>query len=375
MMGKELPKSDKPRIAFFFIGAERAGMLEAVREGRLPDSGLRGANFFARRDDWEVDTISTEHFEKSLPRFVRRALPMSLLQLLMVPRLLRYDAVIASDAFLLGALVSILGRLASLKLRRSGTKWVYIVINSGVLIRRHVRHPVRSALLRFCWSRFAAIVCLAEMQQKELIQFGIKPENTSLIRFGIDTRYFSGAEGAVEGATIISIGKDISRDYVTLLAAAKLCSFPIEIFASRKNIPPDTEIPANVTVGYDALPLEGLRATYVRARFIVVSLFPEEAFGGDPSGQTVLLEALASRRAVLVTRRPWLKEYLRDSDYLAVPPSDPAALARAMEELWRNAPLRDGLGKAGQETVRRLYSSERFAMDLMALTERIMAPS
>ena len=340
-------------------------MMEAVKRGELPDSGLRGANFFARRDDWEVDTISTEHFEKSLPRFVRRALPMSLLQLFMVPRLLRYDVVIASDAFLLGALVSILGR----------TKWVYVVINSGVLIRRHARHPVRSALLRFCWSRFAAIVCLAELQQKELIRFGITPEQTSLIRFGIDTRYFSGSEGAVEGATIISIGKDISRDFVTLLAAAKLCSFPIEIFASRKNIPPDTAIPANVTVGYDALPLEGLRAAYARARFIVVSLFSEEAFGGDPSGQTVVLEALAMGRAVLVTERSWLKEYLRESDYLAVPPDDPAALAQAMETLWRDEPLRARLGTAGQETVRRLYSSERFASDLMALTERIMAPS
>jgi len=339
-------------------------MIEAVRRGELPDSGLRGANFFAERSDWQVDTISTEHFEKSLPRFVRRVLPMSLLQLCFVPRLLRYDAVIASDAFFLGALVSTLGR----------TRWIYVVINSGVLIRRHVRHPLRSALLRFCWSRFAAIVCLAEMQQKELIQFGIKPEKISLIRFGIDTRYFSGAVGTVEGATIISIGKDISRDYVTLLRAARLCSFPIEIFASRKNIPPDTEIPVNVTLGYDAL-LEGLRATYARARFIVVSLFPEQAFGGDPSGQTVVLEALAMGRAVLVTERPWLKEYLRDSDYLGVPAEDPAALAAAMEELWRNAPFRDGLGQAGQETVRRLYSSERFASNLMALTERVIAPS
>ena len=365
MIQKKFSSSGKRRIAFFFIGADRSGMMEAVKRGELPDSGLRGANFFARRDDWEVDTISTEHFEKSLPRFVRRALPMSLLQLLMVPRLLRYDVVIASDAFLLGALVPTLGR----------TKWIYVVINSGVLIRRHVCHPLRSVLLRFCWSRFAAIVCLAEMQQKELIQFGITPEKTSLIRFGIDTRYFSGAEGAVEGATIIGVGKDISRDYVTLLAAAALCSFPIEIFASRKNIPPDTAIPANVTVGYDALPLAGLRATYARARFMVVSLFSERAFGGDPSGQTVVLEALAMGRAVLVTERPWLKEYLCDSDYLGVRAGDPVALAQAMEELWRNAPLRDGLGKAGQETVRRLYSSERFASDLMALTERTLAAS
>ena len=338
-------------------------MMDAVRRGQLPDSGLRGANFFAERSDWQVDTISTEHFEMSLPRFVRKALPMSLLQLLMVPRLLRYDVVIASDAFLLGALVSILGR----------TRWIYVVINSGVLISRHRHHPVRSALLRFCLSRFAAIVCLAELQQEELIHFGITPEKTSLIRFGIDTRYFSGAEGAVEGATIISIGKDISRDFLTLLAAAALCSFPVEIFASRKNIPPDTAIPANATIGYDALPLEGLRSAYARARFIVVSLFSEQEFGGDPSGQTVVLEALAMGRAVLVTDRPWLKEYLRDSDYLGVRAGDPAALAAAMEELWGNALLRDALGRAGQETVRRRYSSERFARDLMALTERVLS--
>lgn len=349
------------RVAFFFIGADRTGMAESVRRGELPDSLLRGANFFARRSDWQVDLISTEKFERHLPRFVRGLVPMSLMQLFFIPRLLRYDAFIASDAFLLGWILSTLSRV----------KWIYVAINSSVLIRRHARHPVRRWLLGRCWNSFTAIVCLAQKQKEDLTEFGIKPEKISLIRFGVDTAYFHGAAESEKGP-IVSIGKDISRDYATLLEAAKQCGLPVEIIASRKNIPIDANIPGNVTVRYD-LPLGELRAAYARARFAVVPLFSEENFGGDPSGQTVLLETLAMGRAVIASERSWLTEYLdTDSDILCVPPANPAALAEAMKRLWDDGALRKQLAEHGQRTVRQEYSSRRFAEELMRVVERFI---
>lgn len=336
-------------------------MFEKVAREELPDSGLRGADFFAASGDWNVGIIGTETLERRLPRIVRALVPMSLIQLCFVPRLLRYDAVVASDGFLLGWAVSLFSR----------TKWIYVSVNSSVLIIRHAHHPLRTWLLRRAWRSFAAIVCLARQQREDLINFGITGKNIFLVHFGIDTNYFNG-DAAESGEVILSVGKDISRDYATLLTAARISGLPIEIVASRKNIPPDATIPENVTIRYD-VPLHELRAVYARARFAVVSLFSKERFGGDPSGQTVLLETLAMGRAVIATDREWLSEYLETgSDYLPVPPADPDALAKTMQKLWRDESLQKRLAEHGQRTVREKYSSRRFAEELAGVVKRFV---
>lgn len=350
------------RIAFFFIGADRTEMMAAAQRGTLPDSGLRGANFFALREGWHVDVISTQNLERSLPRFVRAVVPMSIVQFLFFPKLISYDAVVASDAFLLGWAVSIFSR----------TKWIYVAINSSVLIIRHAHHPLRSWFLRRAWLSYAAIVCLAQGQRDDFARFGISEERTSLVHFGVDTKYFDGQGSAEPGDVILSLGKDLSRDYSTVLEAARLCGLPVEIVASRKNIPSGAVVPPNVSIRYD-LPLEELRATYARARFAVTALFAEDAFGGDPSGQTVTLEIMGMGRAVVATERAWLSEYLeRETDFLPVPLKDPEALAKAMSKLWEDGALRKRLAEHGQGTVRARYSSRRFAGELMQVVERFI---
>lgn len=355
------------RAAFFFVGADRAGMMEAVRKGVLPDSILRGANFFTEHHDWQVEMVSAHALEVRIPRMIRAFIPMSVMQLLLVPRLLAFDVVIASDGFLLGYAISMLGKLP---FTRFHPKWIFVAINSSMLIHRHETHPFRRFLLRQCWNSYSSIVCLSQMQQIDLLNFGVREDLISMIPFGVDTTYFGG-DVKDGGEIIVSIGKDSGRDYVTLLQAANKVDLPILIVASRKNIPNDVHIPSNVTILYD-LPLEDLRSVYAKARFTVVVSFPDTTtFGSDCSGQTVILETLAMGRAVIATERAWLTEYLEDSrDFLSVPASDPEALAQAMREVWNNDSLRQDLATHGQCTVRKKYASRRFAENLYHLAER-----
>lgn len=368
---KDKPQAREPlRVAFFFIGMDRMEMMKAVQEGTMPDSMLRGANFFTADKTFAVDTISSYGFESHLPRIVKKLIPMSLLQLVFVPRLLTYDVVIASDAFLLGYAVSLLGRLPG---RRTHTKWVFVAINSSVLIRRHATHTVRRWLLRLSWSSYAAIACLSDRQRLDLIDFGLKEEDISTIHFGVDTSYYRPFSDK-EGEIVMSIGKDYGRDYETLLSAAGRSGLPMEIITSHKNIPPGTSIPKNVRVVYD-VPLDKLRDSYERARMVVFAVHPDDTIvGGDCCGQTVLLEALAMRRPVISTSRAWLTEYLTEgSDYIEVPSGDAEALAQALRKLWDDASLRRRLAAHGQHAVRESYSSRRFAADLASLVKRVAA--
>lgn len=342
-------------------------MMEAVRNGTLPDSILRGANFFADHSDCQVEIVSAHALEVRIPRVIRAFVPMSLMQLVLIPRLLAFDAIIASDGFLLGYAISMLGRLP---LIRFHPKWVFVAINSSMLIHRHETHSFRRFLLRQCWNSYSSIVCLSRMQQIDLSSFGVRKDLISVIPFGVDTAYFSGATKD-DCETVVSIGKDSGRDYATLLEAAGKVDFPITIVASRKNIPHDVQIPSNVTILYD-LPLEDLRDMYARARFIVVVSFSDTTMlGSDCSGQTVILETLAMGRAVIATERAWLTEYFEDGrDFLSVPVGDSDALVQAMRMVWDNDSLRRDLATRGQYTVREKYSSRRFSENLYQLVGR-----
>lgn len=351
----------KKRIAFLFIGSDRNAMLDMARRGEIPDSPFRGANIIAEQSDVSVEFVGTEILERRLPHGIKKFVPMSLVHLVLIPRLVSYDVVIASDAHLLGWIVSICSR----------TKWIFLTINSSVLIARHARHPLRRWLLSCAWKSFAAIVCMAEQQREDLISFRVPKEKISIIHFGVDTAYFNGGPSE-EGNVVLSIGKDSGRDYATLLKAAAYVAMPIRIVASRKNIPSEIAVPPNVSIEYD-LPLEKLKEAYAQARFVVVPSASDAAEqGSDCSGQTVILETLAMGRAVIATKRAWLTEYLAEGgDFVPVPPQDPEALARAMTALWEETSLRRGIAAHGQSTVRNRYTSRHFAEQLHGLIERI----
>lgn len=75
----------------------------------------------------------------------------------------------------------------------------------------------------------------------------------------------------------------------------------------------------------------------------------------------VLLEAMAARRAIVATDVGGVSAAVSHNvNGLLVPPRDPAALANAIEQLVRDAPMRDRFGEAG----RRIFEA-RFSADAM----------
>ena len=79
----------------------------------------------------------------------------------------------------------------------------------------------------------------------------------------------------------------------------------------------------------------------------------------EPKGFT-LLEAMASGVPVVEPRRGALQEIVeRTGGGLLVPPDEPDALADALWRLWNDRPLREQLGRRGQQGVREHYTIER----------------
>lgn len=336
------------RRAFIFT-SPRDAVISGVQTGREADTALRGMNHIPGAEYFIV-------------------FPKSARALLFVPRLLRYDFVIAQDNFLLGYAVSLCARAFRLK-----TRWFYVAIHSSTLMRRHAAHPVRLFLFKKFWSSYARIICLSSEQREDFIRLGIPREHLVFIPFGVDARFFRPADVSREENLIVSVGRDAGRDYATLFKAAERTKLKCIVVAGHKNIPSDMPIPANVSVLYNRSLVE-IRDLYARAQLVVVpSKDVSVPDGSDCSGQTVILDALAAGKAVIATRRSWITDYfIAGQDLVVVEPNDPEALARAIDSLSHDAERRKRLAASGHNKVTARYTTKNFAEHLLMLMDSIV---
>lgn len=337
-----------PHIAFLFTNPKDE-LISRAQTGQDADTALHGWNHIA----------GAEHFT---------VFPRSLKSILFIPRLLRYDFIVAQDNLLLGYVISLCARMLRLP-----TRWLYLTMTSSTLIRRHADHPVRLFLFKKFWSSYFRIICISSEQIEDLVWLGVPREHLVFVPFGVDAQFFHPTEAKHEEDLVVSVGRDAGRDYATLFTAAARTQYPFVVVAGRKNIPPDAVIPANVSVLYDRS-LKEVRELYARARLVVIASkdasIPD---GSDCSGQTVILDALAAEKAVIATHRSWINDYfIPNQDLIVVPPNDPEAIVQAISVLSHDAEKRKRLAESGRAKLTACYTTKHFAEALQALMNSLV---
>ena len=164
---------------------------------------------------------------------------------------------------------------------------------------------------------------------------GVPDGQVTFLSDQTDLRFFAPGppgSGPVAGETpiLMSIGLE-QRDYRTLAAAAgdldvliRISGFSADARAIAQAFP--ETMPANMTRDFYAWP--DLLALYRRASIVMISLAPNSYAAGIQA----MLEAIACRRPVIVTRTEGLIDYLDRPDLVTtVPPQDPAAMRAAIQ--------------------------------------------
>lgn len=338
----------KLRRGIFIFTSSRQHIMNDLDARRGPDTALHGLNYLVGMDDVVIPS-------------------KSLVGLLRIPMLLRYRVIIAQDNFLLGYVVSLCARLFQLP-----TRWVYLAIHSSTLIQKHADHPIQRFILKTWWGSYSRIICISSEQRVDLINLGIPEARLVYIPFGIDADFFRPTR-AHEEDFILSVGRDAGRDYETLIKAASRLPYRFVIVASPRNISEEWDIPANVTILYDQDSMT-IRDLYQRARLVVVTsktvAVPQ---GSDCSGQTVILDALASQKAVVTTHRSWVSDYfIPGEDLSVVPVGDIDGLVRELEALFSDSARRQRLADSGHQKVSRLYTSQVFAQAIDRLIQTLL---
>lgn len=336
------------KIAFIFTSS-RDEVIRRLAIGQEADTALRGFNHLSGADCFTIPSGSIKTF-------------------LFLPRLLKYDFIIAQDNLLLGYIVSICTSIFNLK-----TKWLYTAINSSTLIKRHTNHLLRLFILKTFWLRYSKIICISLEQMDDFLSLGIPKSHLVFVPFGVDVDFFQPTDKSKEEDLIVSVGRDAGRDYPTLFRTAILVPYRFVVVASQKNISPNQSIPSNVSVLYDKNLVE-IRDLYRRAKMIVIvskdSVLPE---GSDCSGQTVILDALAAGKTVVATRRSWIVDYfVPDKDIKIIEPKDPDSLAQTIKMLWNNDREREHLSISGHQKVITQYSTKIFAESLKKIMDSLI---
>jgi glycosyltransferase involved in cell wall biosynthesis len=343
--------------ATFVYANSRRDLLAGVERGEEPDSALYGA-LQLREHGIDVRFHDPLLTRRSLPAWLDRA-AWNLREILTPYEVGRTDVLVTPLA-------------AVLPLSARGRRLPVVVMNFGLNLIWRRASRARRALLQASLRSAARVICLGESQRSELVSLaGLDPERVVTILVPIDTQFFEPGRTA-DGRHVLSVGKDLARDYATFLEAVRPLNVDATLVAHRRNV--DTlALPSNTTLRRGVTFVE-LRELYAGAACVVL---PQRAdghvYGSEGGGLTSLLEAMAMGRPIVATDRAILRDYVDDGvEALVVPAEDPEALREAIGRVLGDAELARSLGAAARARVERSNTSSGFATRLAPLLRAVV---
>jgi glycosyltransferase involved in cell wall biosynthesis len=244
-----------------------------------------------------------------------------------------------------------------------------------VVILHHPLSPLKLRMLRWfgvlrhC-HRVVAISHAEAAALREALDLG--PEQVQVLNTPVDTDFFQPLgplPPATEPDHVESLGLSY-RDYPTLLAAMRLLPhIPCHLRVGSAWVGGNagirrSAIPPNVTLKPFVHP-RVLRDCYRLSRFIVVPLQPTTQWS---AGCTSVQQAQAMGRAVIATALPGLSDYVRDRETgLLIAGGAPAALAEAINELWRHPAWTEAMGRRARAWVEETFSLDKWLDDMADL--------
>lgn len=202
--------------------------------------------------------------------------------------------------------------------------------------------------------------------------FGVSRDRLHFVHLGIDEQHFSpSGEPPIEGR-VFSVGDDRMRDHATLAAALR------RVHAAHPQMTAElaTTLPVDLPSSWAQIHRRrmdaAVRECYARASIVAVALRPTR----QGSGLTVILEAMASGRPVIVTDNPGLDDYVEDGvTGLLVPAGSPEAMADAIGSLLADPDRARRMGEAGRRRVETSFTTRHMAEDVDRILRQVDAAS
>jgi glycosyltransferase involved in cell wall biosynthesis len=246
-----------------------------------------------------------------------------------------------------------------------------------------LHHPIsrlklRALRLSRLYRDWRLMLCLSRAEADELKRtLRVTDSEVQVLNTPVDVAFYRPDE-ALPGADtetphILSLGLS-HRDYPTLVAAMRqLPDIHCHIRAGSSWVYgrsgyEQERLPANVT-SHSFVPPALLRSVFQRCRFVVIVLQPGTQWA---AGCTSVQLAQAMGKAVIATHLPGLEDYVAHGKTgLLVPAKDPAALAAAIDRLWRHPEEAGQMGARGRRWIEAGFSLDQWLDRLTGLVREL----
>lgn len=334
-----------PDSAFVTVG-ESASNMAAVEAGRSPSA--------------EYAVMRRDHFTKVIA-MVNTKLNPSARGAAMRFAALAHRETWSSRNIYLGEEFPGIQYLALQALLRRPKRIAMLVHNTASLRRRLPLAHLRLGRLVDHW------LCLSELSKRELQHsYGVAPANVTVIGSRVDTRFFTPDPSAKIEQQICSAGA-VNRDYTTLISAAAPLGVPLKIAADTAWKYSTGETVQQAVPDFVEMRSWGsyinLRGLYASSAVVAVPLAKPML-----SGVTVVLEAMAMGRPVIVTQNAYIEDFVRDGENcLLVPPGNPEALQRQLRRLLDHPQEAARLGQNARAWVLERFTVERYVEKILSV--------
>ncbi len=283
-----------------------------------------------------------------------------------LPGLSKYDLIISH-----GARSALLLSFMQSALKRNDPPHIHIDVGCFNGGRDHRR--IETRLIKRSARGLSAIIYHSRIQ-KEYYQRNLPNlvDNCFYVPFGYDTDFFSPLDEKI-GKSIVSIGYD-KRDYPTLIKAwsglkAKETKLKIvgvanpEVFRYVQD-----PFPTNIDF-LPVVPILELKKLIARSIFIVLPLpYLKQSYG-----QKTLLESMAMKKAVIVTKTPSTEDYINDfKTGVFVEPYDAEDLAKKINMLLKSNHLTKTIAINAEQIARNSFTAQRMSERLYGIVTRIL---
>jgi glycosyltransferase involved in cell wall biosynthesis len=210
------------------------------------------------------------------------------------------------------------------------------------------------------------IVFSSNQVQLFVEHFGVPADRITMVHYGADTEFYR-PKTAAGGRFILSVGKS-GRDYATFLAAIEQSGLPAKIACPAEclnglRIPSNCEVLGSVSnVAYRSLMAEA-------SMVVIATTVPSY-----PAGQSVLVEAMAMAKCVVISESPAIRDYVSNGvDGFMVPPADVAALRDQVVELFSDARRREAVGGNALRAAQERFNSRAMMRSIDAVLRKAVA--
>lgn len=186
-----------------------------------------------------------------------------------------------------------------------------------------------------------------------------------------DTKFFTpGAATPDKTRSIIASAGREQRDYQTLAEATRDLDVDVKVCALAPNPTAQTRVPEVTPDNMSFYPYDWpeFAQLYRDADVVVISLL----YSTYSPGLTSLMEAMASRRPVVITRTPGLaEELINQGIVIGVNPGDATEMRQAILKLLNNPQEAEAQAQRGYELLLQKHTGEQYIENLVSEFQKL----